>query len=62
MRRRYRQNCVLASVLGCIVEGVGPEQLLIRYSIKGEDSRSMHEAHFVVDVSSPSYKGASCEP
>jgi kinetochore protein Spc25 len=46
-------------VLGCIIEGVGPEQLLIRYSIKGGDS--MYEASFVLDVSSPSYKGASCE-
>jgi len=49
-------------VLGCIIEGVGPEQLLIRYSIKGgEGSRSMYEVSFVLDVSSPSYKGASCE-
>ncbi len=46
--------------LGCIIEGVGPDQLLIRYSVKGdEDSCSMHEVSFVLDVSSPSYKGAS---
>ena len=45
--------------LSCVVEGVGPDQLLIRYSINGgEGSRSMHEVSFVLDVSSPSYKGA----
>jgi kinetochore protein Spc25, fungi type len=52
--------------LGCVIEGVGPDQLLIRYSIKGDEgSRSAHEVSFVLDVSSPSYKGTShhsCEP
>jgi hypothetical protein len=47
-------------VLGCVIEGVGPDQLLIRYNIKdGQGSRSMREASFVLDVSSPSYKGTS---
>ena len=46
--------------LDCVIEGVGPEQLLIRYSLKGggENSRSTHEVSFVLDVSSSSYKGA----
>jgi len=45
--------------LDCIIEGVGPEQLLIRYSLRsGENSRSTHEVSFVLDVSSSSYKGA----
>ena len=45
--------------LSCIIEGVGPDQLLIRYSLKGgESSRSTHEVSFVLDVSSSSYKGA----
>lgn len=45
--------------LGCVIEGVGPGQLLIRYSLKvGEGSRSTHEVSFVLDVSSSSYKGA----
>ena len=44
--------------LDCVIEGVGPEQLLIRYSLKvGENSRSTHEVSFVLDVSSSSYKG-----
>jgi hypothetical protein len=45
---------------GCVIEGVGPDQLLIRYSLKGgESSRSTHEVSFVLDVSSSSsYKGA----
>ena len=46
--------------LSCVIEGVGPDQLLIRYSINGgEGSRSMHEVSFVLDVSSSSYKGVS---
>jgi len=45
--------------LDCVIEGVGPEQLLIRYSLKGgENTRSTHEVSFVLDVSSSSYKGA----
>ena len=48
-------------VLGCVIEGVGPDQLLIRYSLKsGEDS--IREVSFVLDVSSTSYKGVSCHP
>jgi hypothetical protein len=43
----------------CAIEGVGPEQLLIRFFFKdGDGSRSTREASFVLDVSSPSYKGA----
>ena len=43
---------------GCVIEGVGPDQLLIRYSLKGgESSRPTHEVSFVLDVSSSSYKG-----
>jgi len=43
---------------GLVIEGVGPEQLLFRYTIKGgDDSRSMHEVSFVLDLSSQSYKG-----
>ncbi len=46
--------------LHCVIEGVGPEQLLIRYSLKGGgNSRSTHEVSFVLDVSLSSYKGAS---
>jgi len=49
--------------LRCIIEGVGPDQLLIRYSVKGdEDSCSMHEVRFVLDVSSPSYKVLTSTP
>ena len=45
----------------CVIEGVGPEQLLIRYFFKdGQGSHSTGEASFVLDVSSPSpYKGTS---
>lgn len=44
--------------LCCVIEGVGPDQLLIRYSLKvDESSRSTHEVSFVLDVSSSSYKG-----
>ncbi len=44
--------------LGCVIEGVGPEQLLIRYSLKGGvNSPSAREVSFVLDVSSSSYKG-----
>jgi hypothetical protein len=38
------------------IEGVGQDQLLIRYLLKGGDS-STHEVSFVLDVSS-AYKGA----
>lgn len=42
--------------LRCIVEGVGKDQLLIRFShIDPSDSR--REASFVLDVSARSYKG-----
>ncbi|KAF8262620.1 hypothetical protein EI94DRAFT_1743136, partial [Lactarius quietus] len=40
-------------ITGLFIEGVSPEQLLIRYTIKGGDnSRSTHEASFVLDLSS----------
>jgi kinetochore protein Spc25, fungi type len=41
------------------IEGVGPDQLLFRYSLKsGDNSRSTREASFVLDLSSQSsYKG-----
>ena len=45
--------------LSCIIEGVGPDQLLIRYSINGGEGSSTRDVSFVLDVSSPSYKGAS---
>jgi kinetochore protein Spc25 len=46
--------------LGYVIEGVGPDQLLLRYSLKsGEGSRSTHEVSLVLDVSSTLYKGAS---
>ncbi|KAF8498711.1 hypothetical protein F5888DRAFT_1691309 [Russula emetica] len=49
--------------LDCVIEGVGPEQLLIRYSLKGgENSRSTHEVSFVLDVSSSSYKVLTSTP
>ncbi|KAH9967352.1 hypothetical protein BC827DRAFT_1173592 [Russula dissimulans] len=49
--------------LGCVIEGVGPDQLLIRYSLKaGEDSRSIHEVSFVLDVTSTSYKVLTSTP
>ena len=47
--------------MGLFIEGVGPERLLFRYTIKGGDnSRSTpHEASFVLDLSSqPTFKGA----
>ncbi|KAH9026532.1 hypothetical protein EDB85DRAFT_1979530, partial [Lactarius pseudohatsudake] len=38
---------------GLVIEGVGPDQLLFRYTIKvDDDSRSTHEASFVIDLSS----------
>jgi len=45
--------------LGFVLEGVGLDQLLIRYSLKAGDN-SRHEVSFVLDVSSTSYKGVSC--
>ena len=37
--------------MGLYIEGVGPDQLLFRYTIKGGDnSRSTHEASFVLDL------------
>lgn len=47
--------------MGLFIEGVGPEQLLFRYTIKGDDSSrsTPHEASFVLDLSSqPTFKGA----
>ncbi len=49
-------------VLGCVIEGVGPDQLLMRFTLKrvDEDSRSTHEVSFVLGLSSQfSYKGTS---
>jgi hypothetical protein len=48
--------------MGLFIEGVGPDQLLFRYTIKGGDnSRSTHEASFVLDLSSqPTFKGTLC--
>lgn len=45
--------------LGCAIEGVGPDQLLFRYTLKGgDDPHSTHEVSFVLDLSSPSsFKG-----
>ncbi|KAI9433556.1 hypothetical protein H4582DRAFT_1986608 [Lactarius indigo] len=39
---------------GLVIEGVGPDQLLFRYTIKvvDDDSRSTHEVSFVIDLSS----------
>ena len=53
-------TCERASNL--FIEGVGPEQLLFRYTIKsGDNSRSTHEASFVLDLSSQStFKGTLC--
>jgi len=49
--------------LSCVIEGVGPDQLLIRYSINGgEGSCSTHDVSFVLDVSSPSYKVLTSTP
>jgi kinetochore protein Spc25, fungi type len=51
---------IFERALGCVIEGVGPDQLLIRYVLKdAQGSRSTHEASFVLDVSSTSYKGTS---
>ena len=48
--------------MGLFIEGVSPEQLLFRYTIKGGDKSSpTHEASFVLDVSSQStFKGSLC--
>ncbi len=49
-------------VLGCVIEGVGPDQVLMRFTLKrvDEDSRSTHEVSFVLGLSSQfSYKGTS---
>jgi kinetochore protein Spc25 len=48
--------------MGLFIEGVGPDQLLFRYTIKGGDnSRSTHEASFVLDLSTPpTFKGRLC--
>ena len=55
----YTELRACERALDCVIEGVGPEELLIRYSLKGgENSRSTHEVSFVLDVSSSSYKGA----
>ncbi|KAI0305964.1 hypothetical protein B0F90DRAFT_1694984, partial [Multifurca ochricompacta] len=49
--------------LGCVIEGVGPDQLLIRYTLKGgEGLRSTREVSFVLDVSSHSYKVITSTP
>ena len=45
--------------MGLLIEGVSPEQLLFRYTIKGGDNSSpTREASFVLDVSS--FKGSLC--
>lgn len=51
------RTCERANAL--VIEGVGPDQLLFRYSLKsGDNSRSTREASFVLDLSSQSsYKG-----
>jgi hypothetical protein len=48
--------------MGLFIEGVSPEQLLFRYTIKGGDnSRLTREASFVLDLSSQStFKGTLC--
>ncbi|KAH9975855.1 hypothetical protein BGW80DRAFT_1294882 [Lactifluus volemus] len=54
---------IFERALGCVIEGVGPDQLLIRYVLKdAQGSRSTHEASFVLDVSSPSYKVVTSTP
>ncbi|KAI0272643.1 hypothetical protein BC834DRAFT_356548 [Gloeopeniophorella convolvens] len=49
--------------LGCVIEGVGPDQLLIRFSIKvGEGDGSKQDASFVLDVSLQSYRVLTSTP
>jgi len=47
--------------LGCVIEGVGPDQLLIRYSLKTGEGPT-REVSFVLDVSSTSYKVLTSTP
>jgi len=50
---------VLETALGCVIEGLENNQLLVRFT-RVDESRLNREFSFILDVSTRSYKGLFC--